>query len=264
MYSQTPNIDTFLKAHCGDSIRVDRKGRRPEFIDKPCLTTLLFIQPDVLRGLVRNETFLSRGLVARFLYSYPQSRLGSRVHDTEPIPQGAKTKFRQLCDDMLDIHNQEPKFLTLSEEAQALSKQFYDALEPRLGKDGDLEHMTDWAGKLHGSVLRIAGLLHVIEGVAKNGKEFADITLDSILAVSVETMTAAIEIGYYFLEHAKACYSLMETNKSIENAVYVVSQIEKKRRNFRRKYHQANCPRMKYGVSARANGSARLMTYTLS
>ena len=73
MYSQTANIDTFLKAHCGDSIRVDRKGRPAEFIDNPCLTTVLFIQPDVLRGVVGNETFRGRGLVARFLYSFPLS-----------------------------------------------------------------------------------------------------------------------------------------------------------------------------------------------
>ena len=61
MYSQTANIDTFLKAHCGDSIRVDRKGITPEFIENPSLTTLLFIQPDVLREVVGNETFRGRG-----------------------------------------------------------------------------------------------------------------------------------------------------------------------------------------------------------
>jgi len=55
----------------------------------------------------------------------------------------------------------------LSDEAEALSEQFYNALEPRLGKDGDLEHMADWAGKLHGAVLRIAGLLHAVEGISE-------------------------------------------------------------------------------------------------
>ena len=55
-------------------------------------------------------------------------------------------------------------------------------------------------------------------------------------------MTTAIEIGYYFLEHAQACYSLMETNKSIENAVYVVSQIEKKKAKLSKKVPSGELP----------------------
>lgn len=66
-YSQTANIDTFLKAHCGDPIRVDRKGREPEMISEPCLTVLLSIQPQVLDGLVSNEVFRGRGLTARYI-----------------------------------------------------------------------------------------------------------------------------------------------------------------------------------------------------
>ena len=182
----------------------------------------------MLQELVGNEKFRGRGLVARFLYSYPQSTVGNRAYDTKPIPQEIEAKFRQLCVAMLDIEPDAPRTLTLSEEAHALSKQFYHALEPRLGKDGDLEHMTDWAGKLHGSVLRIAGLLHVVECVAKNGREFDDISFDSILAITADTMTAAIEIGYYFLEHAQACYSLMGADKNIDNAKYIIRQLEKK------------------------------------
>jgi hypothetical protein len=135
LYSQVTNIDTFLKAHCGDSIRVDRKGRQAEFIEKPCLTTLLFIQPDVLRELVGNDTFRGRGLVARFLYAYPQSTVGNRKYKTQPIPQEVERKYHQLCEDMLDIQGKEPKLLIRSDEAETLSERFYNELEPRLGKD---------------------------------------------------------------------------------------------------------------------------------
>jgi hypothetical protein len=229
LYSQTTNIDTFLKAHCGDSIRVDRKGREAEFIEKPCLTTLLFIQPKVLCELVSNDTFRGRGLVARFLYSFPQSTVGSRKYKTQPISCEMEQKYHKLCDDMLDIQHKEPKLLTLSEKAEALSEQFYNELEPRLGKDGDLEHMADWAGKLHGAVLRIAGLLHVVDGISVNGKEFADIPFDSAFAVTEESMEAAVEIGNYFLAHVIVCYEGIGAEKKKKKAKYILSQIEKKK-----------------------------------
>ena len=229
LYSQVTNIDTFLKAHCGDSIRVDRKGRQAEFIEKPCLTTLLFIQPDVLRELVGNGTFRGRGLVARFLYVYPQSTVGSRKYKTQPIPQEADENYQQLCEDMLNIQYKEPKLMILSEEAQVLYEQFYYTLEPRLGKDGDLEHMADWAGKLHGTVLRIAGLLHVSEGVGKNGKDFANIPFDSHLAITGETMAAAVELGQYFLAHAIECYGISNGCEAERGAIYILERLKKQR-----------------------------------
>jgi hypothetical protein len=49
-----PNMDVWLKGHSGDMIRVDRKGRPPEYIRKPAMTLGLMIQSDVLKALRRN------------------------------------------------------------------------------------------------------------------------------------------------------------------------------------------------------------------
>ena len=37
-YSKLPNLDIYLKGHAGDPVRVDRQGRKPEFIERPALT----------------------------------------------------------------------------------------------------------------------------------------------------------------------------------------------------------------------------------
>ena len=242
LYSQVTNIDTFLKAHCGDSIRVDRKGRRAEFIEKPCLTTLLFIQPDVLKELVSNETFRGRGLVARFLYSFPQSTVGNRKYDTAPIPFEISDKYRFLCESMLDSgksrddgengQKAEPNLLTLSTQALAKSREFYNALEPRLGKGGDLEHMADWAGKLHGAVLRIAGLIqiiNVISYVSKLNEDSEEIffDMDDPLSITGQFMDAACEIGHYFLAHAIVCYGMFGGSEAEQGAVYILDRLKK-------------------------------------
>ena len=228
LYSQFANIDIFLFGHSGDTMFVDRKGRPRETLEKPCLTVLLFIQPKVLTEVLGNDVFKGRGLTARFLYTYPVSTVGKRRYKTEPIPPAVEQSYHKLCDDLLSITQKELRLLTLSQEADVLSEQFFNFLEPRLGKDGDLEHMADWAGKHHGAVLRIAGLLHVVEGVSKNGKDFADIPFESTLSITGETMANAIEIGNYFLAHAQVCYGI--AGSEIENdAAYILGRLKKQK-----------------------------------
>ena len=52
-YNQTagPNLGVYLKGHAGDLLKVDRRGRQPEYVERPCLTIGLTVQPDVLQGL---------------------------------------------------------------------------------------------------------------------------------------------------------------------------------------------------------------------
>lgn len=217
-YSGGVNVDLHLKAHAGDTVRVDRKGRPPEYIEAPALTMLLFVQPQILEGLMGNSVFRGRGLVGRFLYSIPVSKVGARVYDTVPIPETVKVGYDDLIRGLLSI--QEPwgdSIIRLSAEAEGLSRVFACELEPRLA--GDLEGMADWAGKLHGAVLRVAGVTHCIE----HGEKSSD------AEVSRDTMQSAIMIGRYFLEHAQAAFRLMGLDKTSADAQYILRQFEKGR-----------------------------------
>jgi replicative DNA helicase len=68
-----PNLGVYLKGHAGDLLKVDRRGRAPEYVERPCLTIGLTVQPEVLQGLASRPGFRGRGLLARFLYSLPAS-----------------------------------------------------------------------------------------------------------------------------------------------------------------------------------------------
>lgn len=83
--SNVVSIDTVLKAYTGDPIRVDRKGREAESIDRPALTMPLSAQESVLEGMLTNDAFRGRGLLGRFLYCIPISMMGYRPFDT-PVP----------------------------------------------------------------------------------------------------------------------------------------------------------------------------------
>lgn len=216
LYSRNVNIDVFLKGHSGDTIRVDRIGRASESIIHPALTMVLAVQPEVLNGLMSNNTFRGRGLTARFLYSMPKSTVGSRSFSTKPIPEGVRSRYQALIETILSGDNeQEP--ISLDDGAREVLEDLFNEIEGRL--KGDLAEISDWAGKFVGAVLRISGILHVM-------KYPKDSMFD---AVDRETMEHAVTIGRYFLAHAKAAYSLMGADTVNKDAQHLLSFIKQER-----------------------------------
>ena len=214
-YSKDPNLDIFLKAYSGDSVRIDRKTRDAEVIDNPIFTILLMSQPSILAEVMSNSQFRGRGLTSRFLYCIPKSLAGSRTLDAQPIPEEAKTAFKKLLFAMLAIPTCNPrKIICLSSEAYQAFSDFYISLESCLLEE--LNYMQDWAGKLHGMVLRIAGVLHATENLGNT----------DVLPVSLQTMAAAISIGNYYLAHAKVAYDEMGFNTTVDDALYLLSKIK--------------------------------------
>lgn len=216
LYNRNVNIDVFLKGHSGDTIRVDRVGRASESIIHPALTMVLAVQPEVLNGLMSNNTFRGRGLTARFLYSMPRSTVRSRSFSTEPIPEGVRVRYQDLIEAILSSDNEQQP-ISLDDGAQEVLETLFNEVEGRL--KGDLAEIPDWAGKFVGSVLRISGILHVM-------KYPKDSMFDP---VDRETMENAVTIGRYFLEHAKAAYSLMGADAVNKNAQYLLSAIKRER-----------------------------------
>lgn len=89
------------------------------------------------------------------------------------------------------VGTSEPVRITLSPGAAGVLTELQERIEPRLGPGGDLRSIADWAGRHHGRVARIAGLLHLCE--RRPGE-----------LISEPTMRAALQIGDYLLEHGIA------------------------------------------------------------
>ena len=208
------DIDIYLKAHSNDPHKVDRKGRPSEYISKPSMTIYLSFQPSVLDGLINHPVLRSKGLVARFLFAVPQSPMGNRRYETISIPTEIEDDYKELCTSLLEIKQPEkPALITLTEEAQRLNVDFFNSLEPRLVDD--LEEMQDFGGKLHGAIMRIAGILHIV-----NQSVFAELE-----PLPAKTMQDAIDVGNYFLEHAKLSYRMMGADKDLADARYIIKKL---------------------------------------
>lgn len=213
------NLDVFLKAYSGSYLRVDRQQRASEVIDHPCLTMLLMLQPSVLENIVGNGDFSGRGLLARFLYSIPISTVGHRTYDTPPMPDGLEDAYSALLYGLLSIPDTgEPRVIKLTPEAHTEAGKFFQALEYHLAddlSDGDLEA---WAGKLHGQIMRIAGIIHCCLYMNNAAQT----------PVTPETMRAAERIGLYFLEHAKAAFRIvgLSEGKDVRDAKYILKRLD--------------------------------------
>jgi len=143
-YNQTagPNLGVYLKGHAGDLLKVDRRGRPPEYVQRPCLTIGFTVQPDVLQGLASRPGFRGRGLLARFLYSLPASLVG-RQAGPPPVPEPVADRYtlelQVLAASLTTPVGQDPAVLTLNSQAGELLLAFERDLEP-----GSLPTVATW------------------------------------------------------------------------------------------------------------------------
>jgi hypothetical protein len=221
-----PNFEVYLKAHAGDTIRVDRVGRPPEFVQDPALTVGLAVQPEVLRGLASTPGFRGRGLLARFLYSVPPSRLGFRKTGMPPVSAEIRRSYDRNLLRLLQLPfardpDGKPSAHILRFDPRALdSLQAWEAeIEPMLAPGGELGGISDWGGKLFGATVRIAGNLHMAEH-AGDREPYAE-------PIRVETVERAIRLARYFITHAKAAFAEMGADPEVEGARYLLAWIER-------------------------------------
>lgn len=224
-YTNFPNIDIFLKGYSGDFIKVSRIGRPSLYVKNPRLTILLTVQPKVLENVVNNGTFTGRGLSARFLYSVPKSLVGSRRFETKPIDFDNKKRFSDLIHEILNEPKTIPKYISLSDDAYLLLKDYYESFESRLVTD--LKEIGGWAGKLVGNILRISALITRARNVRYDAFLYTPSTDDSAeWMVQKDDMENAIRLGDYFLEHARYAFDFMDDSTIKKQALNFLEKLK--------------------------------------
>ncbi len=206
------NLNAWLKAWSAETITVDRKSKDPIRIDRPALSMVLLPQPDVLRDLGSKDGFRGRGLLGRFLYCLPQSRLGRRQVETQPIPLKDSAAYESMLLKIVETPwatapdgSHTHHTIRLSNEAYQLWVAFAQSVESELGDGGELHNITDWAGKLPGQAIRIAGLYHV----AQSNNPVTE-------SVSAKTMEMALGLAAILTDHAQLAFQQMGADPAVE------------------------------------------------
>jgi len=222
-----PNLDVFLQAHAGASVRVDRGSRKAVHMNSPALTMGLSPQPEVLKSLTSKPGFRGRGLLARFLYALPESRLGHRLLICEPVPNDVSHEYHSGIRSLLDIKPATNSFgeiesytLKLTPSAYELWKDFQKEVERNMREGEQFEHIKDWAGKLPGVVGRLAGLLHCVEH--SNEQPWS-------IEINDETLNRTLTLAAFLSRYALAAFDLMGADNDLNSARKVWQWIERNR-----------------------------------
>jgi hypothetical protein len=227
-YSGTPNLEVFLKGHGGDLLRVNRRGREAEQVANPALTLGITLQPGVFNDIAAMPGMRDRGVLARFLYALPENTVGHRKISPDPAPAELVAAYNQHLTALVLRLNSltEPIQLHLTDDAQQALIDFETWIEPMLDPVlGKLASITDWASKLTGAVLRLAGLLHTASHHGAAG-----------LPITADTLSAAIRLGHYYLTHALDVFDLMGSDPDLEKAKRILEWITRSQaRTFTRR-----------------------------
>lgn len=228
-YSGRPNLDVYLKGHAGDPLRVHRKAALAASdgvltIQKPALTVGITVQPDVLSSLSSRSVLTGRGLMARYLYSYPIDLIGKRQVDTPEIPDDfiryyeklikllAKMRVDRMAEDWA------PYPISLGADARSVYLAWAEEVEHRLG--GDLKPIAMWGGKLTGATVRVAGLLHLLWN--------ADEQYPWNIEISGRTVELAVQFARYCIPHSMAAHQEMHADPDIEKAQKILTWVHEK------------------------------------
>jgi replicative DNA helicase len=250
-----PNLGVYLKGHAGDLLKVDRRGRPPEYVQRPCLTIGLTVQPEVLRGLADRPGFRGRGLLARFLYSLPPSLVGRRQPGASPVPATVADRYavelQALAASLTSPPGQGPTVLTLDPAAGELLLGFELELEPRLAAGGgDLAQLAGWAAKLAGATCRLAGLLHLARHLRHGWTQ----------PIGADTFAGALRLAGYLVEHARAVFDLMGADPRLDDARWLLDWISRTNRaQFSRRDAHAAAPRGRFRKATDLDPALRLL-----
>lgn len=210
-YTKKPNLDVWLKGICGDTIRVDRINREPDYIRNPALSMIISAQPGVLSELMQSSLLDGRGFLARLFYINIPSAAMPKSFRSAPIPATIREDYDNLIFHLLDLSENEPITLHLAPEAINQMDELCHSVEDYLRNEH--RDMREWGSKYIGLVLRTAGLLHI--------------AADGAGDIQTETVENAIRIGNYAFHHALYAYSILGADETVEKALHVVTKLRK-------------------------------------
>jgi putative DNA primase/helicase len=225
-----PNLDFPLKGFSGDPVHIDRKGQESIAMNGPAITFCLCPQPAVMRSLREKPMFLERGLIGRFLFWLPRSRVGSRKMDSDATPRRLVGQYDTILKRLLAMEsplsdNGTPRanLLNLAPEAMCLWRNFAGDLEHCMKRGGEFEYMRDWAGRLHGQAIRLAALFHLSEH-----------SENPTAPIEADTMERALKLTAALSEHAKAAYGYMGCDGPTELAKEILDWIKEEGGKFKK------------------------------
>lgn len=199
------NVSSLFSGEALTRTRVDEHN----YAEDRRLSLLVFVQPVIAMDFLSSPLVMQQGLGNRFMYSQPQSLLGTR--EFNDIELEDQPLYKQYCEKITKLANQPWKInphtegvdvrtVRLSDDAKAAWVDYYNTMELAVGPRGDMATHSGYATRFPEQVMRLAALLAIVEDPA-------------VVTINEETMLRAIELGSYYLDSAMSAFNVAPANK---------------------------------------------------
>jgi putative DNA primase/helicase len=175
----------------------------------------LMVQPVIAETVLGDEVLAGQGFLARCLIAWPTSTIGTRQYvQVDLTGDPALVRYWRLLHNLLetqprlrqDTRNElEPRTLTLTVDAKDRWISVHEAIEKGMREEGAYSTVRAWASKSPAQVLRIAGVLALIEN-----PETGVIDLDKV--------DRASRLATHYLSEAVRSVGTTSVPKEIRNA----------------------------------------------
>lgn len=215
------NFELFLKAYDGISYNISRRTKDNISLINPLLTMGLMTQPEHFEETVKNQKFLSRGLIQRFLFSFPESRAGYLKMTSPDIPPKLRKQYSDLINRLLRMPSTpDTPVIVCDREAELLFSDYFEHLQTEIRDGGTFENLKEWASKQFGRALRIAGILHLCEHEPSE-------------RLTGQTAMNSISIATWAENHAlNALSGTASEPAEIKNAKYILKKLKKSEKDI--------------------------------
>jgi hypothetical protein len=156
----------------GDFDRI-RSGDGAEKFYGRRLAMHLMMQPVIAKSILDDEVLTHQGFLARALMAWPISTIGTRLYnETDPYSHPDLKPYFARARELLTTPPQlksgtrnvlAPRTLALTSEAKRLWIEAHDQIESNMKNGADFSGVRAWASKAPAQILRIAGVLTLIE-----------------------------------------------------------------------------------------------------
>lgn len=213
LYTGTPNLGIYLSSYDEEEYIVNRVGRGVRILWNPALAIGMLVQPHVVESAANIPGARSSGLLGRWLFAAPKSRMGERTIESPPLDSAVMGDWDAAVSRLLAmrVRPDDVPVLVLGEEARRELNAFRAWIEPlQLEVVGRFAHMTDWTGKIAGTAMRIAGLYHLAGGYGISEP------------VSLQTMRWAIALARWACTHAEYVHRVWRQANDVPGVEWIL------------------------------------------
>ncbi len=185
---KTTDESLYLSGFTGDLVRVDRQGRDPVVLHRPCLSLCWFIQPDLLATMLGEDSLSASGFLPRLLLCHTHATPQRIEGEPHTITDQTRGEWAKLVTDLFaTFHDAEtPRRIMPTPEVTALLIAFHNFFVDRLA--ADLADVAIFAARYAEQAWRLAVVLHgALHGTAAAGEPLA-----------LETAQNAIRLAEWF------------------------------------------------------------------